>query len=106
MGRLCPLPPYLRCGVGVSLWACGPAEACLRPRWGRAWWSRQLLCCRQAWFPGLPPGEYVLALRGGGRVLELLLRLPPGSNVEVRWDPARPRWWWRRDPFHSWFNQL
>ena len=105
-GGLCPLPPYLLCGVGVSLCAPGPAEACLRPRTGCAWWSRQLPCCRRAWFACLPPGEYVLALRGGGGCLELLLRLPPGANVEVRADPGSRRWRWRRDPFHYFFNQL
>lgn len=90
----------------MSLCGPGPAEICLRPRTGCAWWSRQLLCCRRACFPCLEPGEYVLALRGSGRCLELLVRLPPGANVEVGADLDRRCWCWRRDPFHYFFNQM
>ena len=43
-------------------------------------------------------------MRSGGFCLELLVRLPPGGNVEVWWTPD-DGWWWRSDPFHYFFNQ-
>ncbi|WP_130870348.1 hypothetical protein [Intestinimonas massiliensis (ex Afouda et al. 2020)] len=78
---------------------------CLRPRRGCGCWCRSLLCSRRTCFGFLAPGEYVLTLRGAGRCLELLVRLPPGANVEVGADLARRCWCWRRDRFRYSFNQ-
>lgn len=83
---------------------CVGDTVCLRPRRGCDCWCRGLLCTRQARFGFLRPGEYVLSMRSGGSCLELLVRLPPGGNVEVWWEPA-VGWRWRSDPFHYFFNQ-
>ena len=83
---------------------CAGDTVCLRPRRGCGCWYRDLLCSYQTRFGFLQPGEYVLSMRSGGFCLELLVRLPPGGNVEVWWTPD-DGWWWRSDPFHYFFNQ-
>lgn len=90
----------------MTVAGCCPTDSvCLRPLRGCSCWCRGLLCSRQAHLAFLLPGEYVLILRGVGRCLELLVRLPPGANVEVWWEPERGCWHWRRDTFHYFFNQ-
>ena len=70
-----------------------------------AGWCRYLLCTRQACFGFLTPGEYVLTLAGEGCCLKLLVWLPPGANVALWWDPNIGEWGWRRERFHSFYNQ-
>lgn len=61
--------------------------------------ERPLLTGGEVCFGHLPPGAYGLALCRGGRRTALVLRLPPGSNVEL-WLDGAGGGRWRRDGWH------
>ena len=65
---------------------------------------RTLTGRNEAVFAFLPPGEYLLTAGRSGRMMRLLLRLPPGAYVELRCMLRAGRCWWRRDFFHYFFN--
>lgn len=66
--------------------------------------SLGLLCAGEATFAFLSPGSYVLTLRRRECCLPLLVRLSPGSNVEVELDPEKGRFSWRLILFHCFYN--
>lgn len=49
---------------------------------------------------GVPAGP-----AAGGLCCRLLLRLPPGANVDVVLDMENRTWSWWRDVFHCFYNQ-
>ncbi len=89
------------------MWVCRPDpwdQLTLCPRTGCSCWTRR------PWWGGalfgfLEPGEYLLTLRRGTLCCRLLLRLPPGANVDVALDMENRTWSWRRDLFHCFYNQ-
>ena len=83
------------------------------PAWGLALerlgsctrWERGPLWAGEATFAFLPPGEYRLTLsRSGRRLCRLLIRLSPGSNVELLLDGRRRCFDWRLNPIHCSYN--
>lgn len=83
---------------------CPGDWAVLRPCGGYACWSRELLCQGELLFGFLSPGDYTLAVRRGLGNMKLLVRLPPGGNVEIHCCPGLGHCRWRRDGWHYFFN--
>ncbi|WP_417044021.1 hypothetical protein [Dysosmobacter sp.] len=83
---------------------CPGDWAVLRPCGGYACWSRELLCQGELLFGFLFPGDYTLTVRRGAGNMKLLVRLPPGGNVEIHCCPGRGHCRWRRDGWHYFFN--
>lgn len=66
--------------------------------------SAHRLLCGGAVFGFLQPGNYDLTLEGKRGGMRLELRLCPGANVDLVLDPVSHRAFWRRDPFHYFYN--
>ena len=102
---LCFRPDWVLCGIRVEILDFLPMDRVVlqscRPYTCRA---RTLMCRGEVWFAFLPPGEYLLTLGRRGRAVKLLLRLPPGGNLELRCSISGGLCRWRRDPFHYFFN--
>lgn len=77
---------------------------CLWSLEGCGWSERLLLTGGGACFGRLRPGSYGLALCRRGVRRALLVRLPPGGNVEVWLDGDRGCYAWRRDGWHYGYN--
>ena len=65
---------------------------------------RTLMGQHEALFAFLPPGEALLTVGRRGRAVRLLLRLPPGANLELNCSIDQGKCCWRRDWFHYFFN--
>lgn len=78
----------------VQLRSCRPLEWAALGQRGRCS-VREGLWAGTAFFAALRPGAARLTMGREGRTASLLLRLPPGANVEILWDD-RDRLCWRR----------
>lgn len=84
--------PRDRCSVRICA-PCSLEWAVLKQ--GGSCSVREGLWAGTAFFAALSPGVARLTIGGGGETTALLLRLPPGTNVEILWD-AQGRLRWRR----------
>ena len=104
---LCLDGGYRLCGIRLIVEDFCPGDwAVLRPWGGSDCWFRQLLCQGELLFGFLSPGDYTLTVYRGQERIGLLVRLPPGGNVEIRCCPVGGSCRWRRDGFHYFFNAL
>ena len=84
--------PYDLCSV--LLRSCRPLEWAALGQRGHCS-VREALRAETVFFAALRPGAARLTMGRKGRTAALLLRLPPGANIEILWD-AQGRLCWRR----------
>ena len=102
---MCLEAHYRLCGIRLILEDfCPRDQAVLRPCGDCNCWTRELLCQGEVLFGSLPPGDYALSLHRAHGQMELLVKLPPGGNVEIRCRLDRGSCIWRRDEWHYPFN--
>lgn len=94
------IPPYDLCSIRVS--SCCLLEWAVLEYRGHSS-RREGRCTGQTLFAALPPGCFLLTVRRAERTKRLMLRLPPGANVEILWD-AQDRLCWRRSLCHCFYN--
>ena len=83
---LCFIPGHELCSVRVLMDTCGRCVcARLRSCGGRSDQLRDISLRGETIFAFLSPGNYALDISRGGDRVTLLLILPPGGNISIRW---------------------
>jgi hypothetical protein len=89
----------MQCGIRLCAVRAGMGDwLTLRRRGSSSCSVRTVPGAGEVLFGYLTPGEYLLSLGGHGRIVRLLVCLPPEGRVAVRHDFCSGASWWRELP--------